>query len=169
MMMDVTYRANEEVTLKEELELLDCYIYIQKMRFMNFEVEYCIPEELLSYRVNKLVLQPFVENSILHAFKDKEEVGIICIKASLKTEYLELIVEDNGKGFEWEAEKVKKEESGRKDHVGIQNVCERIRLNYGGEYGVIIESIAEKGTTVKIHLPIYCESSVTGDESAMDL
>lgn len=135
---------------------MDCYIYIQKMRFMNFEVEYSIPEELLPYRVNKLVLQPFVENSILHAFKDKEDVGIIRIKADLKTEYLELIVEDNGKGFEWKPEEVKKEESGRKDHVGIQNVCERILLNYGAEYGIVIESIAEKGTIVKIHLPIYC-------------
>lgn len=154
MMVSVTYHTNEEISLKEELELLDCYVYIQKMRFMNFEVEYEVPKELLELKVNKLVLQPFVENCILYAFKEKEELGIIRICAEKKQGVLEIQVEDNGCGFDLNRIDQARAENNRKDHVGIGNVSERIRLNYGADYGVNIESKIGAGTTVYLRLPL---------------
>ncbi|MDC7289928.1 sensor histidine kinase [Blautia schinkii] len=154
MMVSVTYHTNEEVTVREELELLECYVYIQKMRFMNFEVEIEVPEELLDLKVNKLVLQPFVENCILYAFKDKEELGIIRIGAEKTQNALEIRVEDNGCGFEPDKIKPSSIDNSRNDHVGIGNVSERIRLNYGEDYGVHIESSLGAGTTVYIRLPL---------------
>ncbi|MDO4276493.1 MAG: histidine kinase [Eubacteriales bacterium] len=154
MMVSVTYYTNDEITLKEELELLDCYIYIQKMRFMNFEVKYEIADELLEYKVNKLVLQPFVENSILYAFKEKEDMGIITIRADKKDDCLEIEVQDNGSGFDLQRIEQSHNENKRRDHVGIKNVSERIRLNYGEKYGIRIESSADSGTIISIRLPL---------------
>lgn len=154
MMRSVTYQTNEEISLREELELLDCYVYIQKMRFLNFEVEYRIPEELLDYKVNKLVLQPFVENCIQHAFPETEDMGVIRINAEKQEDALVLLVEDNGRGFEVEKVKFSQDADKREDHVGIPNVSERLRLNYGEEYGIRIESAPGMGTRVFIRLPL---------------
>lgn len=153
IMRSVTYSTNEEIPLKEEVELLECYVYIQKMRFMNFEVEYEIPEELMMAKVNKLVLQPFVENAILHAFRDQEEMGMIRITAREEERLLVLMVEDNGTGFD--CQKVMDNQiPEKKDHIGIRNVHERIRLNYGEEFGVRIESGEKRGTLITIRLPL---------------
>ncbi|MDO5423212.1 MAG: histidine kinase [Eubacteriales bacterium] len=154
MMRGVTYNMNEEISLREELELLECYVYIQKMRFLNFEVEIEIPEELLDLKVNKLVLQPFVENCIQHAFKESEEMGVIRISAQIADGALEIRIADNGSGFD--TQKLEKTGDGirREDHIGIPNVSERIRLNYGEAYGIRIESQTGKGTTVYVRLPL---------------
>ena len=153
IMKSVTYNTNEEITLKEEMQFLESYIYIQKMRFLNFEMEYDIPSELLSYKVNKLVLQPFVENCIVHAFKNQEDFGVIYISARKQEKTLEIKVEDNGVGFDMNLLDNSEEEKGA-EHVGIKNVSERIRLNYGKDYGIHIKSEKGKGTRVTINLPI---------------
>ena len=104
-------------------------------------------------KVNKLVLQPFVENAILHAFRDQEEMGMIRITAREEERLLVLMVEDNGTGFD--CQKVMDNQiPEKKDHIGIRNVHERIRLNYGEEFGVRIESGEKRGTLITIRLPL---------------
>lgn len=152
LMQSVTYTGDEEITIREEKELLDSYIYIQKMRFLNFEVEYELPAELEELKILKFILQPFVENCILHAFKRRERVGLISIRYFLQGEKLHIEVADNGIGFSGEAGRPVREE--RRDHIGIRNVIERINLHYGSEYGVRIESAENKGAVITVVLPV---------------
>ena len=163
LMKEVTYRTDKEITFKEELALLDSYVYIQKIRFMNFEVRYQIPDELLDCTVRSFILQPFVENAILHAFRDMEGMGMITINAVREAHALVVGVSDNGRGMTAEeldeiSRQVETEgQSKGLDQVGIQNVRDRIRLYYGEEYGVSFESEAGRGTKVLIRLPFRKE------------
>lgn len=154
MMRSVTCFTNEEIKLKDELELLESYVYIQKIRFQNFEVEYEVPEEFLELKISKLILQPFVENCIQHAFGEKEDLGIIRIIAKRNDNRLEICIVDNGKGFDVDETRERCTQVEEKDHVGIKNVSERIRMNYGEQYGVTIKSVLGQGTRVVICLPL---------------
>lgn len=153
LMVSVTYNTNEEISLSEEVELLNCYVYIQKMRYMNFDIEYDLPKEIGELKISKLILQPFVENCILYAFSDKPDVGKIHISFYTK-DALYIEIADNGKGFDTSVLKQQKDSQKRSDHIGVQNVIERIRLNYGEAYLVQIESREEVGTKVLLRLPI---------------
>ena len=153
IMNGVTYEsAQDMITIEHELKLLDSYIYIQKVRFMGFDVYYDVPEEILNYKIDRFILQPFVENSILHGIRDMKAGGEIRIVIRLHDEKsLQVDIYDNGKGIEknedinWSRE--------RKDSIGIKNVRERIYLHYGNNYGVVVENNPDKGVHVKLSLP----------------
>lgn len=153
IMNGVTYESTQDmITIEHELKLLDSYIYIQKVRFMGFDVCYDVPEEILNYKIDRFILQPFVENSILHGIRDMQAVGEIRIVIRLHDEKsLQVDIYDNGKGIEknedinWSRE--------RKDSIGIKNVRERIYLHYGNNYGVVVENNLDKGVHVKLSLP----------------
>lgn len=155
LMKSVTYNSSEEITLKEEKELLDSYIYIEKMRFMNFDVFYELPQEIENYKIPKLILQPFVENCILYAFSENTEMGKISIRFYKDAKYLYIEIEDNGKGFDvLHLPQTGAGEQSSTDHIGICNVSERLKLNYGQKYGIQINSVIKEGTLVKLFLPI---------------
>lgn len=170
IMSSVTYHSGEETTLQNELDLVGCYVYIQKMRFTNFEVEYNIPENLKQSVVLRFILQPFVENSIKHAFRDLQREGYIKITAGTimenEKEKLELKIIDNGCGFDSllcdyissenskENQNLKKTAESGDNHAGIRNVQERILLLYGKEYGVSLFSRIGTGTEVTLLLPL---------------
>ena len=87
IMNGVTYEsAQDMITIEHELKLLDSYIYIQKVRFMGFDVFYDVPEEILNYKIDRFILQPFVENSILHGIRDMKAGGEIRIVIRLHDE-----------------------------------------------------------------------------------
>ncbi len=162
LMMSVTYDTNEEITLAQEIDLLNSYVYIQKMRFMNFEIEYEMEEEIKNYSIMKLILQPFVENCILHAFTEEPKLFVIHIKAYTdKALYIE--IRDNGKGFETESLATRSMEKKDMDHIGIENVMERIRLSYGNEYWVTINSTTGEGTSVMLKLPLLYKKEANAD------
>lgn len=156
LMKSVTYTRKDEITVEEELKLLESYVYIQKMRFVNFEVGYEVEESTKNLKILKLLLQPLVENCILHAFQGRRQGGVIGIRIYREGEILHIWVEDNGIGFDMEAQEhilaENKEESA--EHVGIYNVIQRIRLNYGENYGAEIQSVPETGTRVHLILPV---------------
>ena len=160
IMNGVTYEsAQDMITVEHELKLLDSYIYIQKVRFMGFDVFYDVPEEILNYKIDRFILQPFVENSILHGIRDMKAGGEIRIVISLHDDKsLQVDIYDNGKGIEknedinWPRE--------RKDSIGIKNVRERIYLHYGNNYGVVVENNLDKGVHVKLSLPAIRKESV---------
>lgn len=156
LMKSVTYTRKEEVFVEEELELLASYVYIQKMRFVNFEVGYEVDDNTKKLKILKLLLQPLVENCILHAFQGRRQGGVIKIRIYRQEEALHIWVEDNGIGFDMrEQEKLfeaNREESA--EHVGIYNVVQRIRLNYGESYGAEIQSVSGAGTKVHLTLPV---------------
>lgn len=160
IMNGVTYEsAQDMITIEHELKLLDSYIYIQKVRFMGFDVFYDVPEEILNYKIDRFILQPFVENSILHGIRDMKAGGEIRIVIRLHDDKsLQVDIYDNGKGIEknedinWPRE--------RKDSIGIKNVRERIYLHYGNNYGVVVENNLDKGVHVKLSLPAIRKEAV---------
>lgn len=154
LMVSVTYNTNEEIYLHEEIELIKCYCYIQKVRYMNFDIVYNISEDAGNCRVIKFILQPVIENCILYAFSGKADGGVIEISAEVQ-DMLYITIKDNGNGFDTSIlNDVEKSNKDKPDHIGLQNVIERIRLNYGNNYGLIISSEKGKGTTVIVKLPI---------------
>jgi len=144
------------VTLGEEMTFISHYITIQKVRFeerLDFRMD--IPEELRSCVVPKLVLQPLVENAIQYGLERIIGTCSIRISASRREHMLVIEVHDNGPGIDQKAIELifAGKLRTRKTGLGIRNIHERIRLMFGEEYGLQIESKPGEGTTVRIRVP----------------
>lgn len=153
--------SGKVVTLESELKLIGDYLEIQSMRFEGM-VEYNldVQEELdiESYTILPLLLQPVVENAFVHGLEEKSGKGEILIKIFKRSEYLIIEVEDNGAGIERDKLLELKKglnitEEGKRS-IGMKNVNERIKIHYGQEYGLGIESELHKGTKVTLCLPV---------------
>ena len=141
---------NEFVTIREELENIKNYFVIQKIRYGNsFDVQYEVDELLLENKVIKFILQPIVENSIIHGIDENKENQKIIIKIMSEEENILISIKDNGKGFN-SKEKIK---DNKLSGIGWNNVDERIKLTFGLDYGTNIYSEVNKGTIVKIVIP----------------
>ena len=127
--------SNEMVSVQEEIENVKNYIIIQK----------------LQKKILKFLLQPIVENSILHAFEEDREHQILTIRAREKNGYLCIEIGDNGKGFcvEDSVSSNKKLSS-----IGMKNIQERIQLMYGDTYSMKVESVIDVGTITTLLLPL---------------
>lgn len=149
---------NEMVTLEEEIEYTRSYLIIQKMRYVDkLEYEIDVEPAILQMEVVKLIVQPLVENAIYHGIKYKEGKGLVRIEGGFGEEQVVLRIIDNGVGMTREQLTHvfdERETDTRKNGVGVLNVHRRIRLHYGGEYGLSFESRVGEGTTVSIHLPM---------------
>lgn len=143
------------ITLKEELELVESYVEIQKIRLGNrFSYQTCVPKELMNCIVPKLVIQPIVENSLLHGLAEQKD-GQITVTAVRKGEQLQIEVQDNGCGISPEV-MVELNERSRKrtaGHIGFCNVDTIIRLNYGDTYGLQADIPETGGARVTMLLP----------------
>ena len=156
--------AERFVTLNEEIKMVESYVDIQKIRFKDkFFCDIEIPMELEERIVPKLILQPIVENAILHGLKECEE-GSIFINIYEKDDVLLIEVSDDGIGIEEEVAKQINERSMEKriGHIGLRNVDAILSLHYGAQYGVSAERIAEGGTKVTLRLPGKNNSDVKG-------
>ena len=141
---------NELITIKKEVENIKNYVVIQKIRYGNsFEVKYDIEEDFLENKIIKFILQPIVENSIIHGIDENKENQWINIKITSEKENILIIIEDNGKGFN----SGKNIKNNKLSGIGWNNVDERIKLTFGLEYGALIESEINRGTVVKIVIP----------------
>jgi two-component system sensor histidine kinase YesM len=152
-------KGDDFISLRDELDHVSAYVSIQNMRFKNkisFEVN--VAPEFLDMLVPKLILQPIVENSIIHGIIEKDEgTGVIKIFSSVEGDNLILSIQDNGKGVPNDilAKINYGQISDSKGSYGIKNVVERIKLIYGDAYGLEYLSKYNEGTTVRIKLPIY--------------
>ena len=131
-----------------------------------------VPEDYLDDMIPKLILQPLVENVIKHALSDKEGTGLIGIVAKEKEgKRLEITIFDNGKGIEDQVLREMYEKLNQQvaqdefKSIGLQNVQARLKLLFGGEYGLMIRSIAGVGTAVKVIIPILTKKDVQEDVS----
>ena len=149
-------KGKQILSIQEEVELLKNYMKIQKLRFgSSIQVEYDIKKELLTLKTIKLLLQPLVENSIHHGRKSDEEVLMIRVRGQLDGERVCFSVEDNGVGIKQDKlEKLRSQLEKFEEGYGLKNVHNRVRLTYGEEYGVKIESVFGKGTRVLVYIPI---------------
>lgn len=152
-----SFRISKEfVTLEDSLKDLSNYIAIQQIRFPGkFDYHLEIPDELLSCILPNLILQPIVENAILHGLEPIPGRGILNIQATVDGDDLSLIVSDDGIGMSEEKLSILKSSIDSPDsssHIGLRNVHQRLRLYYGPGYGLKIQSILNRGTIITIKL-----------------
>ena len=147
--------GNEFVTLEEELELVERYIDIQSIRFADrFVCEIAVDEQYQGCMVPKLVLQPLVENAILHGVSDRED-GYIKLWAEGDEKTVTLFVSDNGCGMPPEMVAAINRGDAREagGHLGIYNVNSIIKLHFGAQYGISASSAPGRGSRVSVRLP----------------
>ncbi|GEM_PF-311671 len=140
----------ELIHLRDEIELVQAYLHIQRIRYRDaFGVTCEFDEELEYALVPKLSLQPLVENAIRHGVSPLSRRGEIAIRIRREGGALELEVEDNGVGME---ESRRSKRSGERQGIGLSNLRERLQLLYRGESGL---EIADKkpGTRVRFRIP----------------
>lgn len=148
-------KGKQDIPIREELNLLESYLKIQRMRFDDsIEVEYELDESLLDVHVVKLTLQPIVENAIHHGRDNDSEVFHILIRLFEEQEKTVFEVIDDGCGMDPEKlmdlqNSMNHSEGG----YGLRNVNIRIKLQYGPQYGVYIESERGFGTKIRIEFP----------------
>ena len=154
-------KGKDYIRVEEEEAHIRSYLQIQQFRYQDIlEYELRIPPELHEYQILKLTLQPLVENALYHGIKNKRGLGKIMVTAQETDGKLIFCVRDNGRGMDSRrlayVKKVIEGESADKNEpsgFGLYNVEQRIRLNYGLDYGLSIESEYEKGTEVKVVIP----------------
>ncbi len=169
-------KGYELVKLKDELENIKSYIFIQNCRYGDrYQVEIDIDESIYELKVIKFILQPIVENAILHAFKNSDGKGIVKIYGGIEEDVLKLYVEDNGNGVgkkEIErfnrAKRNKGSDMKKVTGIGLTNVNERISIEYGSRFGIEILTGEFKGTIIAYTLPILKDGGVYPDEKDND-
>ncbi|MFR6537476.1 MAG: sensor histidine kinase [Lachnospiraceae bacterium] len=150
-------------SIKEEMLHVKSYLEIQHVRYqdiLSYDIE--VPESLYIYSIPKITIQPLVENALYHGIKNKRGMGHISIRGQAGEKDFTITVTDDGIGID--ETRLRQVQSGiqnkvltGKDFYGLYNVCERIRLNFGEEYGIFIESVYGEGTSVRVILP-YVEA-----------
>ncbi len=146
--------GQELISLKDEIDHVRQYLFIQKQRYddqLNYEI--IVDSSIDHIDVPKIILQPIVENALYHGIREKGEPGHITIRVIPDEvhQMLQLVIEDDGVGFDQTAPKKEKVKLGG---VGIANVDQRLKLYYGDQYGLTINSVVDKGTKVVITLPM---------------
>jgi len=159
-------KSGTESSVAEEIENIKHYIHIMKVRFgEKFGVEYGIDHEILNFTILSFLLQPIVENCILHGFNEKDFGCMIKIKGYCKKDKLFFEVWDNGQGMlETKAQKVlaQNQKNGKGFlSMGVYNVNRRIKLNYGRAYGLHVESVQGEFTQVTFELPMIKNKAVS--------
>ena len=151
-----TLSSKEEfITVEKELDLLKSYIDIQQMTFEHpFEVTITIDNDIRNCIILKLVLQPIVENAILHGLKPKKEGGHLTIIGEREGNDILFHIADNGPGIDLEKIQFDPDKIlDTRDGIGIQNVHSRVVLHFGKGYGLSIHSNQEEGTRITIRMP----------------
>lgn len=154
-------QKHQNVYMFQEISWIEQYLFLQKERMENvFDYEIEFDSDYDNWPCRKLMLQPFVENSIIHGFEGREQNGWIKITGQGYKEYLKIIIEDNGKGMSEERRQVIQEiienpslSREREVGIGISNVITRMRMYYGSQFQVIFQSEEGKGTKFIFILP----------------
>jgi two-component system sensor histidine kinase YesM len=148
-------KQDELITLTQEIENLRNYITILKMRHsVRYEVNFDIDGALMDYPIPKLLLQPLVENAVLHGFESMKKGGVLNISARVEEEFTIVSILDNGKGLDRNPLDIREVKSKKLSGIGVSNVDERIRLYYGDQYGLRFMNNPGGGTCVEVLLPV---------------
>lgn len=169
-------KGKDIITIQEELTHVKSYLEIQSIRYKDkFDYKFIVPEELKHCPTAKLIVQPIVENSIYHGLKYIEDDGHIIIKVeAVGDDKIAIKVIDNGAGMDEKTVNALLDPNGdikrSGNGIGIININERLKLVYGNEYGLSVESELEEGTTVTILIPRLAPiSPVTLRDNQMSL
>ncbi|MNJ38062.1 Sensor histidine kinase YpdA [compost metagenome] len=160
-LLRISISENQElIPLQMEMEHVRHYMDIQKFRFEDkFTYDMHISDSLKYYKTQKLIVQPIVENALYHAIEPMEGSGTITIRSQEQGSDIFIYVMDNGPGFDPETlRKMWNKDWGnlrkyRENGVGLKNVHERLRIQFGGHYGIMICSSPGFGSTIRIRIP----------------
>ena len=150
-------KGKDIISIEEEMYLIDNYLSIQKLRYIEYlDYEIDFEDKVLKYQIPKLTLQPLVENSIYHGLKEKEEKGNLSIKGYYEQNGIRIEVLDDGVGMT--EEQIRSvlnppPKDKKSTEFGLHNVDARLKLLYGNQYGIIIESRVGEYTKVIVNLP----------------
>ena len=170
-------KGRDWITIGEEVERVRSYLTIQKMRYrdiLDYRIE--VDEGVVDDTILKLILQPLVENALYHGIKNKRQGGTITIRAKQNNENEVLLqVEDNGIGFT--PDKLAQLQAELDDDSGeiklesgfaIGNVNKRIRLYYGKQYGLSVDSEYNTGTCATLVIPARRDDAIASGSSAFE-
>ena len=147
------HKTGKEITLAEELNQVKAYLTIEKARYgedkLHFQEEILLDPTM--YRIASLTIQPLVENAIKHGLKPKSSGGTIFLHIGEQGDLLEIRLKDDGAGMDLTAHNPL--ESPQEGHIGLCNVHDRLRSQYGERCGLEIKSFPGKGTTIRIIVP----------------
>lgn len=150
-------KGKDIISIEDEMHLINNYLSIQKLRYIEYlDYQLDFDEKILKYQIPKLTLQPLVENSIYHGLKEKEEKGNLIIKGYYFQDSIKIEVNDDGVGMtEEQINKVLNPPPANSNdsNFGLHNVDTRLKLLYGEQYGINIESRIGEYTKVTVSLP----------------
>lgn len=157
----IRYSMNRKINtvkLRDEMAIIDNYIYLQKIRFDDlFTITNLISEDVLDCEIIKMIIQPLIENSINHGLSECSENGKIIIQSFVIDGNLVLTISDNGIGMDEKTLKSLNDYINGKNEdfrgIALRNINKRLKLNYGNEYGLEAFSILGKGTSISLTLP----------------
>lgn len=174
----VLSQGREFIVIRDEIRHVKSYLEIQQVRYqdiLNYEID--VAEDIGSFGIQKMTLQPIVENALYHGIKNKRSKGTIWIRGKKQGDNIVLTVEDNGAGMDGATlqalrEKIEKPARQNDTGFGMANVNERIHMGFGPDYGIQVDSKEGVGTIVTLTLPaksldeINAERKEVGHESA---
>jgi len=155
-LMRISIGGEDFINLEDEIRNVKNYITIQKYRYGDkLTVHFKIDPMVLHVKVPKLIIQPLVENSIIYGIEKLKEEGSIFIESYIEEDKVIISVIDNGPGIKPEQlESILKEDNNKnRTQIGLINIHRRIKLYYGQNYGVTIQSKFGEGTVASIHIP----------------
>lgn len=168
----VLSQGETDIPIRREVELCECYLKIQKMRFgnrLNYSIR--VEDSVMDMHISKMMLQPFVENAVVHGLESVDKGGVVTLTGRLEGHSVVFRILDNGCGMteEEKARFLSMEEEpvgpdGRRHygsekvgHYAVRNVRERLKILYGDKYQLRVESEKGKGTMVLIVIPLEKE------------
>lgn len=138
-------KKGDIVTVREELQQTENYLTIQKIRYgKRFEISFQVEEDIYDKKMLKLLIQPLVENAIIHGLEPKVGSGILIIRGFKKNKNIEFCIMDNGVGMG--------KSNTKGEGIGMENVNKRIKLKYGEDYGLKVE-VKNEFTCVSFEIP----------------
>ncbi|MCI3922910.1 sensor histidine kinase [Paenibacillus sp. TRM 82003] len=146
------------VTIREELELIECFLEIQKYRF-DHKLEYHIEvdQSVMDVEIPKMAFLPFVENASIHGIENIPGIGYITIQIAQEREEIVFIISDNGVGIEQEKidelQRYFHEDTVMGDSIGMKNVITRLKIYYGASFHFAISSAPGNGARIVLRLP----------------
>ena len=162
---------NGIVPFSVEIEWLKKYVFLQRERFDDsFDCTYEITDEALDYPIYKMLLQPLIENSILHAFRETGEGGVIMVKAYVREDgKLQITVSDNGRGMSPEQledlrRNILEKKALDSRSIGLSNVVNRLKIYYRDEAQIRVESELGRGTEFVLIIPEMRKEPSDGKE-----
>ncbi|HXV44581.1 MAG TPA: sensor histidine kinase, partial [Anaerolineae bacterium] len=162
-------KGQDWIPIRQEIEHVKSYLTIQKMRYrdiLDYKIE--VDEDILDGTILKLTLQPLVENALYHGIKNKRNGGTITVRARRTDKNVVLLeVQDDGVGFtQYKLARIQEEINNDSDEIalkesgfGLENVNKRIKLFYGKQYGLSIDSHYLEGTRVTVAIPLTDNSN----------